>query len=197
MQFIRHRSARVASRPVRTSTLDSRMPKNPKKSVAPPNGQSRITPRVSRATARNRRRDRARRIERKHFHSIDSFARAPPHRRVRRPRHLHRPLGARVTLKPHRVQSTRRTPRCASNAWNATSTRARNEAQRRAREETKSRVRRHLRHGDLTGERAARKGGCEAIVVEEGKQALTSISMHKQYTHTKKTPQKFILHTYQ
>ena len=47
--------------------------------------------------------------------------------------------------------------------------RARQTTSNDAREETKSRVRsssvsrRHLRHGDLTGERAARKGGCAAI----------------------------------
>ena len=65
----------LASRPIaERRRAISQMPKNPKKSVAPPNGQSRITPRVSRTTARNPRRDRARRTEQKHFHSIDAFA---------------------------------------------------------------------------------------------------------------------------
>lgn len=145
------------------------MPKNPKKSVAPPNGQSRITPRVSRTTARNPRRDRARRTEQKHFHSIDAFARATPHRRVRHPRHLHR--FARCACDPKTTPHPDGPPMARRNATPTTSTRAPNDFQRRARRNKKSSSssvsRRHLRHGDLTGERAARKGGCVAIVVEE------------------------------
>jgi len=78
------RLAPLASRPVE-QTRDARVPKKPQKERSPERAKvaSRRVP--ARAAVRNPRRERARWIEWKRMHSIHRFARATPHRRVRRP----------------------------------------------------------------------------------------------------------------